>query len=140
MGNRFVRPDTVRLSISGDDWLLVKRRLTAGEQRQIFASSAKPVRRSQQDTQKPEVEIDAMQAGLSMVLAYLLDWSLTDHNDRPVVIRDQPASAVTAILDSLDFGSYLEIMEAVQTHDAAMREEREAEQRVPFGESRLLPT
>ena len=34
--SRFVRPETERLELTDGDWMLVKRRLTAGEQRRAF--------------------------------------------------------------------------------------------------------
>ena len=41
-------------------------------------------------------------------MAYLLDWTITN-DGRPVVIRDQPADVVRAVLDALDYDSFMEI-------------------------------
>lgn len=136
MGNRFVRPDTTRLAISQGDWLIVKRRLSAGEQRQIFTRLIKTAGGSMSrptDGSSPEVladiRVEPSQVGLSQVLAYLLDWSLTDAEGNPVVIRNQPIQVVTAALDALDVESYNEIEKVIQAHEVAMLKEREIEKK-----------
>jgi hypothetical protein len=143
MGNRFVRPDTVRLDISAGDWLEVKRRLTAGEQRQAFARIIKTAGgsavASSVDGAPPEVHADIQvhpaQVGLSQVLAYLVDWSLTDADGKPVVIRGKSLQVVSSALDALDMESYQEIEQAIRTHEAAMLQERTQEKKVTSGAS-----
>jgi hypothetical protein len=116
MSSRMRRPETVTLHITRGDWLLVKKHLTAGEQRQIF-------RRMLHGGNS----IDSVNVGVSKMIGYLLDWSITDADDRPVVIRDQPEDVVATALDNLDVDSFREILTAIENHEEAMDAERERE-------------
>jgi hypothetical protein len=125
MGSRFVRPDTVQLRISQGDTLTVKRRLTAGEQRQLFARLVKSP--TIDGTTTPEIQIDVAQAGLSTILAYLVDWSFPE-----CAIRGASLDVVQAALDALDTDTYHEILAAITAHETAMAQEREQEKAHPF--------
>jgi hypothetical protein len=113
--SRFVRPESDRLEISGGDWLLVKKRLTAGEQRHAFARIVK------RSTLGEKLELDPEAMGLDKIVAYLLDWSLRDDTGAIVPVRDQPLAAVEGALLALDPASFREIFDAISAH-----EEREA--------------
>ena len=63
------------------------------------------------------IELDPTENGVAMVLAYLLDWTFTDFDGPPLVIRDQPAAVVRGLLDAIDAGSYMEVQQAIQAHD-----------------------
>jgi hypothetical protein len=63
-----------------------------------------------------------------------VDWSLTDEAGKVVVIRDQPLAVLEAALDALDQASFAEIRQAIEAHETAMAQEREAEQARPTGE------
>ena len=115
---RFVKPETVRINLTGGDWLLVKRQLTAGEQRRVFARTTKPVRAGL------PIEIDLEKAGLSQLVEYLVDWSFTDHEGRPVVIRDMPSEFVMDILNSLDADTFAEVTQAIAKHEQSIEEEK----------------
>jgi hypothetical protein len=133
MGNRFVNPDTARLEISDGDWLLVKRRLSTGETREAYQRITK---RQVGD----QMELDELEAGMALVTAYLLDWSLVDHDGKSVVIRGLLPRALESVLDNLDPQSFMEMLKAIQAHDAAMTKEREREREGPFGGSGSPPT
>ena len=137
--SRFVRPDTAKLPLSRGDWILVKRHLTAGEQRQLFGRLVKTAEVDMDGatdlTATPKVEIQVSQVGLSTVLAYLLDWSFPE-----MAIRGQSADVVMAALDALDTDSYNEILTAINAHEAAMEKERAAAKALPFGETALSVT
>jgi hypothetical protein len=110
----FVRPETCRLQLSEEQWLLVKRRLTAGEFRAHLKRSS--------DVGADDVRrIDTIEYSLSMVVAYLLDWSLD------AVIRGVSEQDLIATLDSLDPSRFAEIKLAIEAHEAAMTVEREQE-------------
>jgi len=130
--SRFVRPDTVRLPISNNDWLLVKKQLTAGEQRQVFARLMKPFHPGANAA--ASLEVDPLQASLSTVLGYLVDWSLTDEDGRVVEIKGKRLEDVIAVLDALDMDSFTEIQQAIQAHEAREAEARRDRQANPFGE------
>lgn len=126
MGSRFVRPDTVRLPLSQGDWISVRRRLTAGEQRQMFARLVKTVSMETDQTvmSAPKVELDTAQVGISTVLAYLLDWSFPE-----MTIRGESVDVVTTALDGLDPDTYNEILSAITAHEQAMTAERAQEKK-----------
>lgn len=123
MSIRARRATTDRLELSEGDYLIVKQDLTAGEYRDLMRASVRPVMvtAANDDTNKvpaPMIELDPVAAGLALVLAYLLDWSFTDADGRPIVIADQPATVVRAALDNIDPQAYMEVQRAIQTHQA----------------------
>lgn len=130
--SRFVRPETKTIQISHGDWLLVKKRLSAGEQRAIFA-------RLYLAGADGALRVNPLQSGLAQILAYLLDWSLTDDNGQQVVIRDKSADDIAHIVDGLDPESFTEIREAIQRHEETMADEREEEKKTHTGVSGSLP-
>lgn len=119
MASRFIRPDTDTLTISQGDTLVVKRRLNAGERRQMFAEMYR-------ESLDGRLRFNPVTTGISRVLAYLVDWSLKDEG-KPVVIRDQPTSVVAAALDGLDPDSFTEILAAIEAHEDRMTTAREQE-------------
>jgi hypothetical protein len=127
MASRIVRPETTSLSISAGDWLLVKKRLNAGEQRAMFA-------RMYLAGVDGLLRANPLQRGLAQITAYLLDWSLTAPDGSQIVIRDQPIEVVAAALDALDPESFGEIRLAVEAHEEAMAKAREQEKNGPDGE------
>lgn len=133
--SRFVRPETVRLDISNGDWLLVKKRLNAGEQRQVYARLMKPVTGTLAGGASQTFELDPVKATLSNILGYLLDWSLTDDEGKPVVIRGKSETEIIAALDALEGESFAEIQRAIADHETAVADARRAAEAVPFGES-----
>jgi hypothetical protein len=126
---RFVTPETHRLTISDGEWLLVKKRLTAGEARRAFGRQVK--RMAVNET----TEIDPNQVGLSMMVEYLIDWSLLDPAGKPVVIRNTTPAERGAILEGLDPDTFAEIWSALTAHEAAMEAEREQEKNASAGET-----
>lgn len=120
MGSRFVRPETAVLKISNGDTLTVKKRLSSGELRAYVSRMYLP-------TVDGTLKVSPLSSGVALVVAYLLDWSLTDDDGQPVVIRDASVDALTAALDNLEPESFTEIREAIETHEAAMAAERTAE-------------
>jgi hypothetical protein len=132
MPSRVVRPETTKLSISGGDWLLVKKRLTHGEQQAAFA------RRYVTDVEGAKVNL-LQHTGLALITSYLLDWSLTDLEDKPLGIRGEPISVVEAHLNAIDPGSFDEIRDAIRAHEAAMDAERDAQKKIHGGEPASSP-
>jgi len=110
--SRFVQPETVTLPISRGDTLVVKKRLTEGERRAAFA------------------RINGKGDGsMAMVVAYLVDWSLTDDAGRRVTIAGLPDQDRQAILDSLDPEDFTEIGNAIAAHIEAVAVERDAQKK-----------
>lgn len=119
------RPETAKLNISQSDWLLVKKHLTAGEQRAVFARMIR--------YGGDGASLDPILVGHSKVVGYLLDWSIQDADGKPVAIQGRPESVIAAALDALDSDSFAEILKAVEAHEKAMEQEREQEKNAQAG-------
>jgi hypothetical protein len=130
--SRFVRPETVTLTISDGDTLTVKRRLNSGEERALFA-------RMYTAGVNGQLKVNPFQTGIAIVTAYLLDWSLTDDGKR-VPIAELSVDELTRVLDGLDPTTYGEIRQAIEAHDNAVREEREQTKKAKGGETPLPVT
>jgi hypothetical protein len=66
--SRFVKPDTVTLTLPAGDTLTVRQRLNMGEQRQMFA-------RWSELAPDGGLRINRLGIGVATVAAYLVDWS-----------------------------------------------------------------
>ena len=128
MSIRYRNPETVKLEISHGDWLLVKKHLTAGESRRMFASML-----------DPSGGVAPVNVGMSKLVAYLLDWSIDDANGKRVVIADKSDAEKTAMLDNLPAEDFKEILRAVEAHERTVDEERAREKNFPDGESASSP-
>jgi hypothetical protein len=134
-------PETTRLDLTQGDWLLVKKRLTAGESRHVFGRMVKSMTAGEQGGTRTKVDIDPEQVGRSQAVEYLLDWgTFTDPNGKPLVIRDKSADEIGRILDALPQEDYAEIIAAIQAHDAATTESDEQEKNAKAAENGLKAT
>ena len=125
--SRIVRPECTVLPISEGDTLTVKRRLTAGEQRDSFA-------RMYRMNEAGDLRVDPLQSGIAVILAYLVDWTLVDPEGRLIEIRGHPAEDVIAALDAIDPDSFREIKIAIETHEQRMIAERAEEKKTRTGD------
>jgi hypothetical protein len=130
-GWRFVDGATRRLELAEGDWILVKQRLTAGERNKHYE---RQYTITEAGTLAPNV---AMRAGLSMILAYLVEWNLTDATSRIAPLRgvpgEDPIPIMTAALEQLDPESYDEVLQAIKRHELDMIATREAEKKTRIG-------
>ena len=124
--SRFVRPDTRTLTLGNGDQLTVRARLTAGEQRASYARLYRP-------GVDGRLQMDPLQLGVGVILAYLLDWNLKDDAGQAVPIRDLAPDDLQRVVDALDPDSFAEIRTAIETHEAAMLAEREAQKKTDGG-------
>jgi hypothetical protein len=127
MPSRMRPPEDMRLPLSGDDWIVVKKHLTWGEKRDSEVRMMKSIKAGQ------GVELDAGQLGIALAVAYLLDWSYTDTQGQPVGLRGQGDEVKAAAIRNADPEFADEVIAAVAAHDTAMRELREAEKKTPAG-------
>jgi hypothetical protein len=114
MDDWFVQPERVRLDLSGGQWIVVKRRLNYGELRH-------KVERMTRRGPDGQPEFDAIKAGVAIVTAYLLEWSLS--------APFRSAGDLEPLLDSLDPERFREIRTAIETHELAQAEAREQEKK-----------
>ena len=56
------------------------------------------------------------------MVVYLVDWSITDADDQPVIIRGQSEDVVADVLEMLDVDSFSEILKAIETHERTMED------------------
>ena len=131
MGSFYRKPEETRLDLGGGDWLLVRKHLTAGESRHIYAKTIKAG--TIRPGERPELDIEQLE--ISQAVEYLIDWSLTDADDKPIRIRDQSYDFVAAALKGQTPEGLRIVLDAIQTHDAAMTEARAEEKKLPAGVS-----
>lgn len=128
----FIKPEVVRIPIEGNHWIEVKKRLTAGEARKLSASAVKEVRTDGRVT--PDFE--AM--GKAEAMAYLVDWSLRDENDKPIPI-DTDAKKL-AVLDNMSEEGFEVISKAIAAHADAIKEEIDAQKKTKAGSPEPVAT
>lgn len=121
MESWFVLPESDRLPLSSDHWVLVRRRLNTGEHRAHL-------RRSSREHADGTRRLDALEHGLSLVVAYLLDWSL---KDIPIQEMGRPLEpdALVSVIDNLDFDRFVEIRKAIEAHVEKQDAAREVEKK-----------
>jgi hypothetical protein len=124
--SRFVRPETRTLTLANGDQLIVRARLTAGEQRASVA-------RLYTSGPNGGLQRNAVAVFEGAVVAYLLDWNLKDDTGQAVLIRDLSANDLQRVLDQLDPVDYDEIKAAIEAHEQTMRAERDAQKKIPNG-------
>jgi len=121
--SRTVTPRVEVLTISEGDTLTVKRRLTAGERREL-------VGRATIEKSNGERLVDGLLHRRSTVIAYLLDSTIpglidTRKEDSPYVTAD----ALGSSLDALEDEDYREISVAIEAHEDRMDAERAKEKK-----------
>jgi hypothetical protein len=115
--SRFVRPETRTLTLANGDRLIVKTQLSYGEQQAMFARIYLP-------SSDGTLRVNPLLVGVATVVAYLVDWTVTDESGAIVPIRGLDAEAVIGVLNSLDPESVTEILSAIQVHESAMGQAR----------------
>lgn len=130
--SRFAGSDVTVLKLANGDSLTVKRRLSAGEQRAMFARMYHTV--------DGRTRVDSIKVPIATCLAYLLDWNLTDDDGQPVAIKGLPPEDVAAILDALTPEDFKEISEAIDAHSSAMEDARNQEKKTEPGAAGLSST
>jgi len=136
MGSRYRKPEEHRITLSDGDWLLVRKHLTAGDEREAYARLLK----AGSIAPGAQPQIDPEHLGIAQVAAYLLDWSITDADDQPIRVRDQPYEFIAAALKDQTPDSLKEIIAAIQDHETAMTAAREAEKKTRAGATAPDPT
>jgi hypothetical protein len=123
---RFVQPRTVRLPLSDGDWMDVKGELSAGEERDMYAT----LRRQLQGDKATVADYSLLNRG--RLLAYLLAWSLTDADGTPV-----PVSA--GALDQMTGPDFVEMAAALDAHIDALITARTTEKNSRDGATASAP-
>ncbi len=95
--------DRLREAEADAEWIEVKNELTAGEQRAVYGRLVKELHFGERASLNPE------QVGLSKVIAYLVNWSLSDDGKVVPVSEDS--------VNALDGATYGEIVNAIDHHE-----------------------
>ena len=104
---RFVDPTReVRYSLSDDDWIVIHRELTVGQQRELVRA-----------LRQPDGTVDSTAYPPARVLAYLVAWSFVDE-------RGDVAPITAGAIDFLETASLAEITAALDAHEALLAEEK----------------
>ncbi len=113
--NRFVQPEAVKIDLSGEDWIEIKKKLTVGETRRMQLAGIKMTGKAGQAQMEMTVDVEAL--SMAKVSVYLLDWSFEDAEGRRVELSRES-------IEALDEESYQEITDAIDKHAGAMEEEK----------------
>lgn len=127
MDSPFVTPAIVRLKLKGDRWIDVRRELTFDEHQEMFARM-----RKQYGIGEPPV-LDVTRIGRARMEAYIVAWSFTDPQGRPVMLTP-------AALGNLKTDMANEIRDALEMHEETVKAENEAEKNAPDGLIGSSPT
>jgi hypothetical protein len=133
---RVTRPETHTLTLLSGEKLTVKKRLNAGERRDMLGAMRN----------KETGRMDGLLSGRATALAYLLDWDLKDDlSGEPLLIKDPKTGQrltndeISAIMDSLDSDDAKEIENIIDAWDDQMLAERRAEKKIPDGKPESAP-
>lgn len=118
---RFVRPETVTLTLENGDRLTVRKRLSAGQQRARVSSCYVT-------TPAGDTRPDVFAMGRATILAFLVDWTLTDEGE-PVPIRGLSLEELGAVIDNLEGPDFREVREAIEAHERRENAAREDEKK-----------
>jgi hypothetical protein len=119
--NRFVKPEVVRLEISDSDWIEIKKELSAGEQKEMFAKSINQMGGVMGE--EPTWNMDAVSLSFGKVETYLVDWSLAEENGKGDVT---PVEISPESIRALDQPTFDEIEEAIDKHIESKEKEKKA--------------
>jgi len=120
MADEFVQPDVVRLPLSDGRWIDVKKELTAGESRRVFARLVK--RMAPGEEGRIATELDPEKVGLTKLAEYLVGWSFSNGNGHPIPVSE-------AAINNLKPHIFKEVSEAVEAHEDRINAEREAQKK-----------
>lgn len=131
MFDYFPKPTTTTIPLFGDLFVVVKSRLTVGEERRARK------RMYVYDKAEDAIRVDPTMGKLSTVLAYLLDWNVprdgTVVDIRALAIEaardDGKVADLQRVVESIDPVVYDAIEEAILAHEAAADAARIAEKK-----------
>ena len=127
---RVVEPKLERLPLSDGDFIDVKQRLNAGEYRQVIADTAGPTLIGDRIT------LDVDKVGLTKIVQYLVGWSLIGLDGKPIPYGpDLPDNVRVSALLAQDPETFMEILNAIDAHEAREDQARAQEKKLRAGVS-----
>ena len=118
---KFVRPETVTLTLADGDRLTVRKRLSAGQQRARLSTCYVT---GPDGMARPDV----FAMGRATILAFLVDWTLTDEG-AAVPIRGLSIDELGLVIDDLEGPEFADVREAIEGHERRENEARELEKK-----------
>lgn len=109
-----VVPRTKDLPLTRGRTITVREELNHGEHVAMLA-------RMYRERPDGRERIDPLKTGDALVVAYLVDWNLTDAAGRRIEIRGLAADDVQAVLNNLKQPLVVEIKDAIEAHEALQR-------------------
>jgi hypothetical protein len=131
--DRFVKPKTIQIDISDGDTISVKRELTVGERKRMFAAGLKQMTASGEN--EPKFDIDPVEMSFAKVKEYLVDWSFVEpslnksgeqiigKDGKPEVV---PVELTEDAIRNLDEATFEEIEKAIDEHTEQLEKEKKA--------------
>lgn len=133
---RVVVPEQVRLDISDGDFILVRKRLTAGEDIDMKTMAAGPTGLD------GKISLDIARIPFAQLLSYLIGWSLVRMDGEPIPYSpDMETDArLSTLRNAIDPETLTEITTALTAHIERVTAEREKEKNALAGRSELKVT
>src|SRR5690606_11091588 len=107
------------LHLPDGETLTVRKRLNHGERRDTFA-------RMYREMPDGKRVVDPLKVASVTVLAYLLDWTLTDDAGNVVSLKGREIDEIESMLNSLDPDAFDVIRRAIEQHEQEMLAARQA--------------
>jgi hypothetical protein len=114
-----VVPRTTVLPLLGGRSITVREELNHGQHTAMQA-------RKYRETEQGELRLNAHTVSDAIVIAYLVDWTLTDQRGKPIAIMGLPPNELQDVLNNLRQPVAEEVKRAIQAHDAAANATAEA--------------
>lgn len=122
----FVAPEEVKLPLfdDGQCWIIVRKQLTAGEEKKMSTGALKRMSPTGAGTDAftMSYDIDFEAAAFNKIVVYLLDWNVPDNNGKAKAI-DTPKS-MAAALRALHPEVFKEIERVIDAHVEAQQQEK----------------
>jgi hypothetical protein len=126
-----VIPRTKDLRLSGGRTITIREELNHGEHNAMRA-------RMYRERADGQTFVDPLKVSDAIIVAFLVDWNLTDPGGRRIELRGLAPDDVQAVLNNLKPSRVAEIKEAIEAHaDAMQRADDELKKTEPIGEPSL---
>ena len=117
--DRFVTSETVKLDLTDGDWIIVKKRLTYGEQQRYATAGFRTViADKKRGDDEAEISVDFERTAIMRLAVWISEWSFT-RNGKSVPVTQ-------AAISALDADTVAEIDAALTVHIEAMDAEKKA--------------
>jgi hypothetical protein len=133
MTGDIVTPRTVVLPLAGGRAITIREELNHGEHVAMLA-------RMYRESDAGRMTIDPLLTGDALIVAYLVDWTLTDASGRPIEIRGLTATEVQDVINNLRHPTVAAIKLAIETHHEAVNARADELKKTDSSDDRSLAT